>query len=231
MKKNVDEENKQPNDTRDDVKEKPSTDTESSKEKQSEKKKETNKKKTEPDLDEKIETIEEELNRLKEKYFRTLADAENTKKRLNAELKKERKYSSMGLADRLIDTLEVFDQALSIETDDKNLQNFLYGFRMIKDMIFQALQDEGVSLIECQKGDAFDPNVHEAVDKVHDPGLEDNTVVKVVKKGYKYKDRLLRPVMVVANIVEEEEPDEDSNETDTTKSDEKNNENNDDKVA
>ena len=183
------------------------------------------------ELDDKLETIEQELNQLKEKYFRTLADTENTKKRLNAELKKERKYSSMSLADRLIDTLEVFDQALSVETDDKNLKNFLYGFKMIKDMIFQALQDEGVSMIECKKGDPFDPNVHEAVDKTHDPDLETNTIVKVVKKGYKFKDRLLRPVMVIANIVEEETPEEEQDEDTSSEPDENKNENNDEKVA
>jgi molecular chaperone GrpE len=208
-----------------------SRDTTSDTTKNNKENKKSDKKTERADLDDKLETIEQELNQLKEKYFRTLADTENTKKRLNTELKKERKYGSMSLADRLIDTLEVFDQALSVETDDKNLKNFLYGFKMIKDMIFQALQDEGVNVIECKKGDTFDPNVHEAVDKTHDPDLETNTIVKVVKKGYKFKDRLLRPVMVIANIVEEDTPEEEQDEVTSSESDENKNENNDEKVA
>jgi len=72
-------------------------------------------------------------------------------------------------------------------------------------MMFNALKDEGVVLVESKIGDDFDPNIHEAMDKEYNPEQKENTILKVVKKGYKFKDRILRPAMVVINIKPEEE--------------------------
>ena len=168
-------------------------------------KEEKTKKKKKNKLEDQLEDIQEELQTIKDKYYRALAETENYKKRMTEDLKRERKYAGLSLADKLIDSIEVFDQALNMETEDKNLKNFLYGFKMIKDMMFQALKDEGVMLIESKVGDDFDPTIHEAMDKEYNPDLKDNTILKVVKKGYKYKDRVLRPTLVVTNIKPEED--------------------------
>ncbi len=163
------------------------------------------KKKKKNKVEDQLEILEEELKSFKDKYFRALAEMENFKKRMTEDLKRERKYAGMSLADKLIDSLEVFDQALNMQTEDKNLQNFLYGFKMIKDMMFNALKDEGVMIIESKVGDDFDPNIHEAMDKEFNPEFEENKIIKIVKKGYKYKDRVLRPTMVIINIKPEVE--------------------------
>jgi molecular chaperone GrpE len=168
-------------------------------------KEEKTKKKKKNKLEDQLEEIQEELQTIKDKYYRALAETENYKKRMTEDLKRERKYAGLSLADKLIDSIEVFDQALNMETEDKNLKNFLYGFKMIKDMMFQALKDEGVMLIESKVGDDFDPTIHEAMDKEYNPDLKENTILKVVKKGYKYKDRVLRPTLVITNIKPEEE--------------------------
>jgi molecular chaperone GrpE len=149
--------------------------------------------------------IQEELAEIKDKYFRSLAETENFKKRLNEDLKKERKYAGYSLANKLIDSIEIFNQALNMETNDPNLKNFLYGFKMIDDMIFNAMKEEGVEIIDTQVGAEFDPTKQEAMDKEHDPEKPLNTVLKVVKKGYLFKDRILRPSLVVINIKPEEE--------------------------
>jgi molecular chaperone GrpE len=163
------------------------------------------KKKKKSKVEDQLEVLEEELKSFKDKYFRALAEMENFKKRMTEDLKRERKYAGMSLADKLIDSLEVFDQALNMQTEDKNLQNFLYGFKMIKDMMFNALKDEGVMIIESKVGDDFDPNIHEAMDKGFNPEFDENKIIKIVKKGYKYKDRVLRPTMVITNIKPEVE--------------------------
>ncbi|QLY39557.1 nucleotide exchange factor GrpE [Hujiaoplasma nucleasis] len=182
------------------------------------KKKKHKKNKLELQLDE----IQEELETLKDKYYRNLAEMENYKKRTTNELVKERKYASQSMADKLIDSVEVFTQALNIKTDDKQMQNFLYGFKMIRDMIFNALKDEGVSEIETKIGDTFDPNIHEAMDTIYDPDKEEHTIVKVSKTGYKFKDRVLRPAFVVINVKANEE--ENENQDENQKIDEINNE-------
>lgn len=155
-----------------------------------------------------LEEIQEELESYKDKYYRTLAEMENYKKRTNNELIKERKYSSQNLADKLIDSIEVFTQALNIKTEDKQMQNFLYGFRMIKDMMFNALKDEGVSVIETNIGDMFDPNIHEAMETEYHADQPEHCILKVSKTGYKFKDRILRPTFVVINVKENKDSEE-----------------------
>lgn len=162
------------------------------------------KKKKKPTSDELLLEIQEELAELKEKYFRKLAEMENYKKRVNDDLLRERKYAGYSLANKLIDSIEIFNQALNMETNDPNLKNFLYGFKMIDEMIFNSLKDEGVSLIETKVGDVFDPTKQEAVDKEYDPERKEHTVLRVQKKGYMFKDRILRPSMVIINIKPEE---------------------------
>lgn len=174
-------------------------------------KEEKSKKKKKIKVEEQLEILEEELISVKDKYYRSLAEMENYKKRMSEDLKKERKYASMTLADKLIDSFEVFDQALNMETEDNNLKNFLYGFNMIKEMMFQALKDEGIMLIESKVGDDFDPLIHEAMDKGFNPDFKEHAILKVVKKGYKFKDRVLRPTMVIINILPEETAEQKTN--------------------
>jgi len=143
---------------------------------------EPHKKKKKPSLEDKIEEIESELQNIKDKYLRTLAEMENLKKRMAEETKRDRKYASMNLADKLIDQLEIFDQALNIKTEDKNFQNFLIGFKMIKDMIYQSLESEGVKLIETKTGDQFNPNLEHAIDTKYIEESPLDTILEVVKK-------------------------------------------------
>ena len=173
--------------------------------KQEQKETSKSKKKKKEKPEDKLREIEEKLEEFKEKYFRNLADMENYKKRMNEDLKRERKYAGFSLSNKLIDSLEIFNQALNMETNDPNLKNFLYGFKMIDDMILNALKEEGVSIIETKPGDEFDPTKQEAMDKEYDPEKPLHTVLRVVKKGYMFKDRILRPSSVIINIKPEEE--------------------------
>ena len=167
--------------------------------------KEKPKKKKKEKPEDKLIEIEEKLEEFKEKYFRTLADMENYKKRMNEDLKREKKYAGYSLASKLIDSLEIFNQALNMETNDPNLKNFLYGFKMIDDMILNAMKEEGVTIIETKAGDEFDPTLSAAMDKEYDAEKPVHTVLRVVKKGYMFKDRILRPSAVIINIKPEED--------------------------
>jgi len=161
--------------------------------------------KTPSTVDEKLEEIQNELESVKDKYLRALAEMENFKKRNSEELKRERKYAAQPIAERLIDQLEVFEQALTVQTEDQNFKNFLYGFKMIKDMLYNVLIEEGVSKINLVSGAQFDVNTMEPIEATYDPNQPENTVVRVVKNGYMFKDRLLRPAMVVINQMPETE--------------------------
>jgi molecular chaperone GrpE len=77
--------------------------------------KEKAKKKKKEKPEDKIAEIEEKLEEFKDKYFRTLADMENYKKRMNADLARERKYAGFSLANKLIDSIVIFNQALNMD--------------------------------------------------------------------------------------------------------------------
>jgi molecular chaperone GrpE len=159
-------------------------------------------------VDDQLALIEQELKEVKDKYLRALAEMENFKKRNAEELAREKKYAAMPVCDKLIDAIDVFDQAINIKVEQPEMQNFLYGFKMIKEMLFNVLLDEGVKPIDVQIGDVFDPTIAHAIETTSDPEKNDNVVVKIVKKGYKFKDRILRATMVVTNVKPVETPSE-----------------------
>ncbi len=151
-------------------------------------------------LQEELSVLKKELEETKDKYFRALAELENIKKRTAEEVKKERKYASFDVSDRLIEPIDIFTQALQTKTEDATLKNFLYGFNMIKDMIMKVLEDDGVKLVPAKVGDMFDPLTQHAIESEYHEELADQSILRIVKNGYFYKDRLLRPVMVVINV-------------------------------
>ena len=148
--------------------------------------------------------LEEEVKRLKDLYLRTLADAENFKRRINEERIRERKYAAQGLLEKLISVIDIFDQAIGVETDDPKLKNFLTGFTIINKQLNEILEEEGVKKIDA-RDQIFDPAYHHAVEVEHDENKEDNIVLEVYQNGYTFKDRVLRPALVKVNKSKKEE--------------------------
>src|SRR5690606_10952247 len=93
---------------------------------------------------------------------------------------------------------EQFDKIVEFPTDNDLLKNFLIGFKMIKDQFEQVLEKEGIKEIKAL-GEAFDANLHHAIEKVNDDQKADGVVVEVLQKGYYFKDKILRPAMVKVN--------------------------------
>lgn len=148
--------------------------------------------------------LEEEVKRLKDLYLRTLADTENFKRRINEERIRERKYAAQGLLEKLISVIDIFDQAIGVETDDSKLKNFLTGFTIINKQLNEILEEEGVKKIDA-RDQIFDPAYHHAVEVEHDENKEDNIVLEVYQNGYTFKDRVLRPALVKVNKSKKEE--------------------------
>jgi molecular chaperone GrpE len=157
-------------------------------------------------VEEALEAAKAEAADWKDKYFRALADADNAKKRVTEESKRELKYASQSVCDKMIDSIDIFDAALRMQTDDPQMKNFLYGFKMIRDMLFKVLEDEGVKQIAVAIGSKFDPTTQHAIETRTDLSYPDQAVLKVVKNGYYYKERVLRPAMVETNVIPKEEP-------------------------
>jgi molecular chaperone GrpE len=146
-------------------------------------------------LQEKIELLENTVNKLRNDLLKEHADLENTRKRLEKERVIDRKYAAFGIAKKLIEPLDNFDIALAHQLEDETARQFVQGFKMIKNMIHKALEEEGVSEIDAL-GEPFDPNFHQAIMKEKQEGTDPNIVIEVLQKGYMFKDRIIRPAMV-----------------------------------
>ena len=148
---------------------------------------------------EKIEQLEKQNAELKDKLLRNAAELENFKRRMNEERIKDRKYASCDLVTDLVSILANLDKCVNMETTDPMLTNFLIGFKMINNQLFDRLHQDGLEEIKAEKGMAFDPNIHHAIETTEVEGIESNIITEVVQKGYKYKERVIKPAMVKVN--------------------------------
>lgn len=139
---------------------------------------------------EKKDTKHEELeNQLR----RTLADYQNLERRIEEERKLLGKLSAALLIEKLLPVLD------NIENAQKHLGD--PGLEMVIKQFRETLLSEGVEEITAE-GTEFDPNLHEAIEA--ETGEEDNKVVKVVQKGYKIEDKVIRPARVVVSKISNE---------------------------
>ena len=148
------------------------------------------------------------IKELEDRYVRLFAEYDNFRKRTAKE--KEDLYSSavVEVTKQWLSVLDNIDRALDAartvaaedgevdETEDKMLQ----GLELIKKQAQDVLAKINVTEIECERGTAFDPNLHEAVMHTEDDSLGENEVAQVFQKGYILKDRVVRHAVVqVAN--------------------------------
>lgn len=156
--------------------------------------------------DAKIAELEEQLAMFKDKYYRAIADMDNQRKQYDKEYRQTLKFASQNLTEKLIPSFEMF--AMVLESADKlapEVQAYVQGFNMIYRQMVQALESEGISEISTKIGDKFDHTIHSGMEtlEVDDPKLVD-CVVKIIRKGYKIHDRLIKPVLVIVGKAKQE---------------------------
>ena len=153
---------------------------------------------TADDLDETarlIESLQQELAESKNSLLRAYADTDNTRKRLLKETEQAKKYRFQSAALELLPILDNLNRALAAKPDNPEIENFVKGFEMIQQQFITALTNEGVAEIEAE-GKPFDPNFMQALQTEKKEGVEPGIVTEVFQKGYKLKDRILRPALV-----------------------------------
>ena len=144
-----------------------------------------------------LEKAEQLLKEANDKFLRTLAEYDNFRKRSQKEKEAAFGDSKASVLAELLPVMDNFERAVS--NKDASLEDYQKGI----DMIFGQFNDIFAKLgVEAfgEKGDEFDPNIHNAVMHIEDENEKENTVVDVFSKGYRLGDRILRPAMVkVAN--------------------------------
>ncbi|MGM0828416.1 MAG: nucleotide exchange factor GrpE [Bacillota bacterium] len=145
-----------------------------------------------------LSQLEDKLNESENRYLRLRADFDNFRRRVNLESEAKEKYRAQGLITELLPALDNFERALNIDADNDQTKTLLQGMEMVHRSIVEALKKEGVEPIEAV-GQEFDPHLHQAVMQTEDENFDSNVVVEEFQKGYKLKDRVIRPSMVKVN--------------------------------
>lgn len=131
-----------------------------------------------------------------ERYMRLMAEFQNYKRRAAKEKTDTLQYANEKIVAELLPVLDNFERALSTETDD--LEGYAKGMQLIFDQLKKALENAGLEEISAMD-EPFDHNVHNAVMTENLEEKDDGIITKVLQKGYKLRDKVVRPSMVAVN--------------------------------
>lgn len=145
-----------------------------------------------------LEVLQKEKDELNNKLLRLQADYDNFRRRTQKEREADRKYRSQSIVEEIVPVLDNFNRALQVEFQDESAKKFAEGMNMVYQQLKSALEKEGVEEIESV-GQEFDPHLHQAIMQVEDDNFDSNIVVEELQKGYRLKDRVIRPSMVKVN--------------------------------
>lgn len=149
-------------------------------------------------LQDRVQELENELAALKDRSLRALADAENTRRRALKDVEDARAFGGTKLANDLLPVLDNLDRALNAATDDMRAQaqDFFEGVELTRRELLNAFSKHKIEMVIPQKGDKFDPNVHQAMFEAPVPNTENGTIIEVMQVGFTISGRLLRPAFV-----------------------------------
>ncbi|MCH3904495.1 MAG: nucleotide exchange factor GrpE [Lactobacillus sp.] len=144
-----------------------------------------------------IDKLTKDANDWQDKFLRGQAELQNAQKRYSKERAQLIKYQSQDLAKDVLPAVDNLERALAVQADDDASKQLKKGVQMTLDLLVKSLADHGITEIKAD-GETFDPTVHQAVQTVAaENDDQKDKVVQVLQKGYQYKDRTLRPAMVV----------------------------------
>lgn len=155
-------------------------------------------------VEEVVEEVDEltlakqQLDEEQDKLIRLRADFENYKRRVQLDKASDFKYRAQSVLMDILPVLDNFERALAVETTSEEAASIVKGVDMVYRTLLEAVKKEGLEQIEAE-GVTFDPNFHQAVMQEQDDSKETGIVLQELQKGYKLKDRVLRPSMVKVN--------------------------------
>jgi molecular chaperone GrpE len=149
------------------------------------------------DSDDAMAGLQADLDRFRDLALRSQADFENYKKRAAREKEDAVKYANSSLLQRLVSILDNFELGLAAAKTESEHSPIYSGMVLVQKQLNDLLEENGLQAIEAE-GKKFDPNLHEAI--AHEPSESaEGTVIRQARRGYQFKDRLLRPARVVVS--------------------------------
>ena len=144
----------------------------------------------------------DELTKWREMALRTAAEYDNYRKRCVKDREDFTKYANRSLLEELLPVIDNFEMGMQMAQQDTSSMIYI-GMSMVQKQLADFLAGQGVEPIECAPGQEFDHNVHEAI--MSEPSDQpEGSIIRILRKGYNLRGRLLRPVNVVTAAAKEE---------------------------
>jgi molecular chaperone GrpE len=142
------------------------------------------------------ETLKKEIEELKDKYLRALAEGENARKRLAKEKQEMLRFGIENAIAEFLPAIDHLETALRIKNSaSPEVKNWALGFQMIHDQLREVLHNNGLVAFHSE-GNLFDPTYHEAVETAVTTDVPEGTILQEFTKGYKSPSRTIRPARV-----------------------------------
>ena len=139
-----------------------------------------------------VAELEAEKAELQDRLLRRQAEFENFRRRTDRERSEFLQYAGMEIVRDILPIVDDFERALKVQGGGENYRK---GVELIYQRLFDSLKKVGLEPVDAA-GQIFDPNVHQAVDRVETKEVEDQTILEEYQRGYNFKGKLLRPAMV-----------------------------------
>lgn len=143
-------------------------------------------------------TLQADLDRFRDLALRSQADFDNYKKRAAREKEEAIRFANSSLLERLVAIVDNFELGLSAARDEGEKSPIYAGMSMVLKQLEDFLTENGLQPIDAE-GQKFNPNLHEAIANERSADFPEGTVIRQIRRGYRLKDRLLRPSSVVVS--------------------------------
>ncbi|WP_103335057.1 nucleotide exchange factor GrpE [Pseudotabrizicola formosa] len=145
-----------------------------------------------------LDALRAERDDLRDRFMRALADAENSRKRADRDRREAEQYGGTRLARDLLPVFDNLKRALEASTDETRTQAaaLIEGVELTLRELTQVMTKHGMIPISPAPGDAFDPQLHQAMFEAPVPGTKAGNIIQVMTEGFMLHDRLLRPAQV-----------------------------------
>lgn len=149
-------------------------------------------------IDDRINVLENEVNKYKELMLRKAAEFENYKRRTENDQLNLLKYAAESLIVKLLPTVDDLERSLLHMTEETDVNKIKEGIQLIYNKFMKTLDDQGVKKIDAV-GKPFDVDFHEALMQRPDESVQPHTVLDELETGYMYKDRVIRHAKVIVS--------------------------------
>lgn len=151
-----------------------------------------------PALEAELARLQDELTTAKEQGLRALAEAQNIRRRAEADIEKAHKFGLEKFANELLPVADNLERALDAANNTSDIKALVEGVEMTLKALLAAFEKQQLIPVSPE-GEPFNPQLHQAMTAVENPNVEANTVLNVFQKGYTLHGRLVRPAMVVVS--------------------------------